>query len=170
MGANNTQIMNLLEMRFDYQSARNVLNNWRKLNGIKGEPEELDDAQLKSFLIYLKEEAPAAMRLQDSIERLILNKDAEIEMVQHKHKHVEHEHVEHEQHAEVQEESHDDVQEESHDDVQEEGDAQEESHDDAQEEGDAQEESEGEATEGEGSENGGDAGNAGRSRRKRKKG
>ena len=35
MGASKTQVMNLLEMRFDYQSARNVLVNWRKAAGIK---------------------------------------------------------------------------------------------------------------------------------------
>ena len=35
MGATKTQITNLLEMRFDYQSARNVLNNWRKFAQIK---------------------------------------------------------------------------------------------------------------------------------------
>jgi len=73
MGAAKTHITNLIEMRFDYQSARNILQNWRKLNGIKEEPEVYDDAHLASLLEYLKEEAKDAARVHAAIERLILD-------------------------------------------------------------------------------------------------
>lgn len=73
MGASKTQIMNYLEMRFDYQSARNVLNNWRRTVGIKDELESLDDCQLKCLLAYLKTNAADATRVHAAIERLILS-------------------------------------------------------------------------------------------------
>ncbi len=73
MSASQTHIMNLLEMRFDYQSARNVFANWCKSSSIKSEPVSLDDAQLKSLLAYLTTNAPEAKRVHGAIERLILN-------------------------------------------------------------------------------------------------
>ena len=83
MGVSVTQLYNLLEMRFDYQSARNTFNNWRKLAKIKDEPASLDDAQLKSLLGYLKEYAPDATRVHAAVDRLILARDeAQIETAQ----------------------------------------------------------------------------------------
>ena len=83
MGVSVTQLYNLLEMRFDYQSARNTFNNWRKLAKIKDEPASLDDAQLKSLLGYLKEHAPVATRVHAAVDRLILARDeAQIETAQ----------------------------------------------------------------------------------------
>lgn len=83
MGVSVTQLYNLLEMRFDYQSARNTFNNWRKLAKIKDEPASLDDAQLKSLLGYLKEYAPDATRVHAAVDRLILARDeAQIEIAQ----------------------------------------------------------------------------------------
>ena len=73
MGASKTQIMNYLEMRYDYLSARNVLSNWRKTAGIKDEIEELDDCHLKNLLEYLKSTASDATRVHAAIERLILS-------------------------------------------------------------------------------------------------
>ena len=75
MGASKTQIMNYLEMRFDYQSARNVMANWRKTAGIKEELETLNDCHLKCLLAYLKTNAAEATRVHAAIERLILNAD-----------------------------------------------------------------------------------------------
>ncbi len=80
MGVSKTHITNLLEMRFDFLSARNVLNNWRKLAGIKEDIEDFDDNSLKSLLAYLKDDAPDAKRVHDAIERLIINKDAQEEV------------------------------------------------------------------------------------------
>ena len=77
MGVSKTHITNLLEMRFDFLSARNVLNNWRKSVGIKEDIDDFDDNSLKSLLAYLKENAPDAKRVQDAVERLIINKDAQ---------------------------------------------------------------------------------------------
>ena len=83
MGVSVTQLYNLLEMRFDYQSARNTFNNWRKLAKIKDEPASLDDAQLKSLLGYLKEYAPDATRVHPAVDRLLLARDeAQIEIAQ----------------------------------------------------------------------------------------
>ena len=83
MGVSVPQLYNLLEMRFDYQSARNTFNNWRKLAKIKDEPASLDDAQLKSLLGYLKEYAPDATRVHAAVDRLILARDeAQIETAQ----------------------------------------------------------------------------------------
>ena len=73
MSANKLRITNILELRFDYVSARNVLANWRKLNGIKDEVEEFGDAELSSLLKYLKAEAPDAGRVIAAVEGLILN-------------------------------------------------------------------------------------------------
>ena len=75
MGATKTQITNLLEMRFDYQSARNVLNNWRKFAQIKEDPDPMTDVQLVSLLEYLKANAPDAARVHAAVERLILAQD-----------------------------------------------------------------------------------------------
>ena len=88
MGVSKTHITNLLEMRFDFLSARNVLNNWRKSAGIKEDIDDFDDNNLKSLLAYLKENAPDAKRVQDAVERLIINKDAQ-EKVQAAEAHVE---------------------------------------------------------------------------------
>ena len=88
MGVSKTHITNLLEMRFDFLSARNVLNNWRKSAGIKEDIDDFDDNSLKSLLAYLKENAPDAKRVQDAVERLIINKDAQ-EQVQAAEVHVE---------------------------------------------------------------------------------
>lgn len=73
MSANKLRITNILELRFDYVSARNVLANWRKLNGIKDDVEEFGDAELSSLLKYLKDEAPDAGRVIAAVEGLILN-------------------------------------------------------------------------------------------------
>ncbi len=80
MGVSKTHITNLLEMRFDFLSARNVLNNWRKIAGIKEDIDDFDDNSLKSLLAYLKDDAPDAKRVHDAIERLIINKDAQEEV------------------------------------------------------------------------------------------
>ena len=103
MGVSKTHITNLLEMRFDFLSARNVLNNWRKSAGIKEDIDDFDDNNLKSLLAYLKENAPDAKRVQDAVERLIINKDAQ-EKVQAAEAHVE----EHREEAPA-EEHHEDV-------------------------------------------------------------
>ncbi len=76
MGATKTQITNLLEMRYDYQSARNVLNNWRKFAQIKEDVDPMTDTHLVSLLDYLKANAPEACRVHAAVERLILAKDA----------------------------------------------------------------------------------------------
>ena len=73
MGASKTQITNYLEMRYDYQSARNVLVNWRKAAKIKDDLDSFDDNQLRSLLDYLKENASEATRVHEAIERLILS-------------------------------------------------------------------------------------------------
>ncbi len=78
MGATKTQVMNLLELRYDYQSARNVLVNWRKAAGIKDDSENLDDAQLRCLLAYLKNNESAAERVYAAIERLILTDNGEM--------------------------------------------------------------------------------------------
>ena len=78
MGANKTQITNYLEMRFDYQSARNVLVNWRKSAKIKEDLDSFDDNQLRSLLDYLKENAADATRVHAAIERCILSQDAPV--------------------------------------------------------------------------------------------
>ncbi len=75
MGATKTQITNLLEMRYDYQSARNVLNNWRKFAQIKEDVDPMTDTHLVSLLEYLKANAPEACRVHAAVERLILAKD-----------------------------------------------------------------------------------------------
>lgn len=78
MGATKTQVMNLLELRYDYQSARNVLVNWRKAAGIKEDSENLDDAQLRCLLAYLKNNEAAAERVHAAIERLILTDNGDM--------------------------------------------------------------------------------------------
>ena len=77
MSADKHRITNILEMRYDYISARNVLSNWRKLNGIKDEVENFGDAELSSLLQYLKTEAADAGRVISAVERLILQPVAE---------------------------------------------------------------------------------------------
>lgn len=77
MGASKTQITNFLEMRYDYQSARNVLVNWRKAAKIKEDLDSFDDNQLRSLLDYLKENASEATRVHAAIERLILNQESQ---------------------------------------------------------------------------------------------
>ena len=77
MSADKHRITNILEMRYDYISARNVLANWRKLNGIKDEVENFGDAELSSLLQYLKTEAADAGRVISAVERLILQPVAE---------------------------------------------------------------------------------------------
>ena len=75
MSADKQKVFNILEMRFDYQSSRNVFYNWRKSVGIREEPETLNDEDLKSLLGYLKENAAGADRVHAAIERLILATD-----------------------------------------------------------------------------------------------
>ena len=75
MSADKQKVFNILEMRFDYQSSRNVFYNWRKSVGIREEPETLNDEDLKSLLGYLKENAAGADRVHAAIERLILASD-----------------------------------------------------------------------------------------------
>lgn len=77
MGATKSHILNLLEMRFDFQSARNVLNNWRKFAQIKDDSDDLNDDKLKSLLAYLQNNAPDATRVMAAVERLILANDVE---------------------------------------------------------------------------------------------
>lgn len=99
MGATKTQITNLLEMRFDYQSARNVLNNWRKFAQIKEDPDPMTDVQLVSLLEYLKANAPDAARVHAAVERLILAQD----VAQTAQAHVEEHHeVHYEEHHDAQ--------------------------------------------------------------------
>ena len=108
MGATKTQITNLLEMRFDYQSARNVLNNWRKFAQIKEDPDPMTDVQLVSLLEYLKANAPDAARVHAAVERLILAQD----VAQTAQAHVEEHHEVH--HDEHHEEHHEEVHYEEH--------------------------------------------------------
>lgn len=75
MGANKTRVLNMMEMRYDYVSARNVFNNWRKEVGLKEDADFLDDNALKSLLEYLKNHAAEAGRVHAAIERLILAGD-----------------------------------------------------------------------------------------------
>lgn len=75
MSADKSRVLNFLEIRFDYLSARNVLSNWRKVNGIKDEIDSFDDAQLRSLLDFLKSEFADAGRTIAGIEHLILNPD-----------------------------------------------------------------------------------------------
>ncbi len=112
MGVSRTHITNLLEMRFDFLSARNVLNNWRKSAGIKEDIDEFEDNNLKSLLAYLKENAPDAKRVLDAIDRLIINKDAQ-EQVQVAEARVE----EHHEDAPVEEHHEDAPVEEHHEDA-----------------------------------------------------
>lgn len=111
MGATKTQITNLLEMRFDYQSARNVLNNWRKFAQIKEDPDPMTDVQLVSLLEYLKANAPDAARVHAAVERLILAQD----VAQTAQAHVEEHHEVH--HDEHHEEHHEEVHYEEHHDA-----------------------------------------------------
>lgn len=76
MGVDKSHLLNLLEMRFDYQSARNILVNWRKSSSRKEELSDLNDEDLKSLLTYLRDNAPEATRVHTAIERLILAHDA----------------------------------------------------------------------------------------------
>ena len=108
MGATKTQITNLLEMRFDYQSARNVLNNWRKFAQIKEDPDPMTDVQLVSLLEYLKANAPDAARVHAAVERLILAQDVAQTAQAHVEEHHEVHHDEH--HEEHHEEVHYDAQ------------------------------------------------------------
>ena len=112
MGATKTQITNLLEMRFDYQSARNVLNNWRKFAQIKEDPDPMTDVQLVSLLEYLKANAPDAARVHAAVERLILAQDVAHTAQAHVEEHHEVHHDEHheEHHEEVHYEEHHDAQ------------------------------------------------------------
>ena len=82
MGASKTHVLNLLEMRFDYVSARNVWNNWRKADKRKDDPEELSDADLKSLHKYLESDYPDAKRVQSAVYNLILNPDVEVPHVE----------------------------------------------------------------------------------------
>lgn len=50
-----TDVLNRLEMRFDYQSARNVLNNWRKSTGSR-EDGDLEVTDVAALADYLEEE------------------------------------------------------------------------------------------------------------------
>ena len=75
MGAEKTRVLSYLEMRYDFVSARNVLNNWMKTAGIKDDADYLDDNALKSLLGYLKDNAADAARVHAAIERLILGGD-----------------------------------------------------------------------------------------------
>jgi len=75
MSADKQKVFNILEMRFDYQSSRNVFYNWRKTAGIREECDTLNDEDLKSLLSYLKENAAGADRVYAAIERLILATD-----------------------------------------------------------------------------------------------
>ena len=100
MGATKTQITNLLEMRFDYQSARNVLNNWRKFAQIKEDPDPMTDVQLVSLLEYLKANAPDAARVHAAVERLILAQDVAQTAQAHVEEH--HEEVHYEEHHDAQ--------------------------------------------------------------------
>ena len=74
MGAEKTRVLNYLEMRYDFVSARNVLNNWMKTADVK-DADYLDDNALKSLLEYLKDNAADAARVHAAIERLILGGD-----------------------------------------------------------------------------------------------
>ncbi len=75
MSADKSKVLNILEMRYDYMSSRNVLNNWRKAAGIREDSDSLNDEALKSLLAYLKENAADAVRVHGAIERMILAKD-----------------------------------------------------------------------------------------------
>ncbi len=77
MSIDKIRITNLLELRYDYMSARNVLNNWQKQSGIKEDLNDFSDAQIRSLVIYLKNNAPEASRTIGGLERLILNADNE---------------------------------------------------------------------------------------------
>ena len=77
MSANKSKVLNILEMRYDYQSSRNVLNNWRKAANIRNDSETLNDEDLKSLLAYLKENAADAARVHSAIERMILSEKVE---------------------------------------------------------------------------------------------
>ncbi len=65
-----TQILNLLESRFDYQSARNVLSNWRKGKGIKDDIAEWNAADVHDLAAYLESSAENSGELADKIRRL----------------------------------------------------------------------------------------------------
>ncbi len=73
MSADKNRVINYLELRFDYLSARNVLNNWRKVNNIKDEIESFDDAQLRSLVVYLQSQSVDAARTIAGLEKLILS-------------------------------------------------------------------------------------------------
>lgn len=77
MSADKTKVLNILEMRYDYQSSRNVLSNWRKAAGIRDDSDTLNDEALKSLLAYLKENAADAVRVHAAVERMILSDNKE---------------------------------------------------------------------------------------------
>lgn len=47
-------VINTLEKRFDYQSARNVFSNWRKTAGFKDDPAELDGSNLSALADFIE--------------------------------------------------------------------------------------------------------------------
>ncbi|OIP44700.1 MAG: hypothetical protein AUK47_00550 [Deltaproteobacteria bacterium CG2_30_63_29] len=47
-------VINTLEKRFDYQSARNVFSNWRKSAGFKDDPAELDGSNLSGLADFIE--------------------------------------------------------------------------------------------------------------------
>ncbi len=72
MGTTQQHILNLLETKFDYQSARNVLTNWQKAHTIKSLPTELDDEMLAQLVSYLKTEHAEHTALIGKVEALVL--------------------------------------------------------------------------------------------------
>ena len=64
-----THVLNLLEMRFDYQSARNVLTNWRKSAGIKEDPAEFGAVEVGALADYVEAHNEGASDVAGAVRR-----------------------------------------------------------------------------------------------------
>ena len=65
-------VLNRLEIRYDYQSSRNVLNNWRKAVGLKEEAPSFSVDDVNSLADYLEALAEDTNEVADSIRRLVV--------------------------------------------------------------------------------------------------
>ncbi len=71
-----THVLNLLEMRFDYQSARNVLTNWRKGAGMKEDPAELGAVEVSALADYIESNNEGASGVATAVRNAATAQDA----------------------------------------------------------------------------------------------
>ncbi len=66
-----THVLNLLEMRFDYQSARNVVTNWRKGAGLKGDPADYGMGELSALADYIEANNEGASSVATAVRKAV---------------------------------------------------------------------------------------------------